>query len=126
MFASPVLGTMNLIALSTGLFLEPKRMWRAFRRGCASGNLYAASVRQQIDAGRWSQVAVLRRDFVEVKSFDLPVAVRTFEFGCYGAAAMTIHAFIAIPAVFVRVITDITLGYTFFQAVKPRKRVDLY
>jgi hypothetical protein len=126
MFASPVLGTMNLIALSTGLFLEPKRMWRAFRRGCASRNLYSASVRRQIDEGRWPEVAQLRREFVEVNSFDVPTAVRALEFGCYGAAAMTIHAFIAIPAVFVRIITDITLGYTFFQAVKPRKRVDLY
>ena len=30
MVASPMLGLMNLIALSTGLFLEPGRMWRAF------------------------------------------------------------------------------------------------
>ena len=33
---------MNVIALSTGLFLEPKRMWRAFKRGCLSRNLYSA------------------------------------------------------------------------------------
>ena len=36
MLNSPLLGTMNLIALSTGLVLQPKRMWRAFRRGCRS------------------------------------------------------------------------------------------
>lgn len=29
-FISPMLGIMNLIALSTGLVLKPKRMWRAF------------------------------------------------------------------------------------------------
>ena len=39
---------------------------------------------------------------------------------------MIIHAFIAIPAVCVRIVTDITLGYTFFQAVKPRRRADLF
>src|SRR5215510_9187759 len=38
-FVSPVLGVMNLIALSTGLVLRPKRMWKAFRRGCRSRNL---------------------------------------------------------------------------------------
>jgi hypothetical protein len=125
-FASPLLGTMNLIALSTGLFLEPKRMWRAFKRGCVSRNLYSASVRKDVDAGRWPDIHALRRDFVEATSSPLPVAVRSVEFACYAAAATVIHAIIAIPAVCARLITDITLGYTFFQAVKPRKRVDLY
>ena len=125
-FASPVLGTMNLIALSTGLFLEPGRMWRAFRRGCASRNLYSSSARRDVDAGRWPDVAALRRDFVEVKTAGLPVAVRALEFGCYAGVSMIIHAFIAIPAVCVRIVTDITLGYTFFQAVKPRRRADLF
>ena len=124
--ASPLLGTMNLIALSTGLFLEPKRMWRAFKRGCVNRNLYSASVRKDVDAGRWPDIGALRRDFVESRSSPLPMAVRLVEFACYAAAATAIHAFIAIPAVIARLITDITLGYTFFQAVKPRKRVDLY
>jgi len=38
---------------------------------------------------------------------------------------MLIHAVIAIPAVVARFVTDITLGYSVFQAVKPKKRVDL-
>src|SRR3954463_16057948 len=42
LFASPMLGTMNRIARSPGFFLEPKRMGRAFKRGCASRNLYSA------------------------------------------------------------------------------------
>ncbi len=125
-FASPLLGTMNLIALSTGLFLEPKRMWRAFKRGCVSRNLYSASVRKDVDAGRWTDIRALRRDFVESRSSSLALAVRSVEFACYAAAATAIHAFIAIPAVIARLVTDIALGYTFFQAVKPRKRIDLY
>src|SRR5215510_16137708 len=44
-FVSPLLGVMNLIALSTGLVLERKRMWIAFLRGCRSRNLYPAAVR---------------------------------------------------------------------------------
>lgn len=57
MFVSPVLGLMNLIALSTGLFIEPRRMWRAHRSGCASRNLYTVQLRRDIDAGRWPTVA---------------------------------------------------------------------
>jgi len=125
-FASPLLGTMNLIALSTGLFLEPKRMWRAFKRGSASRNLYSKSVRKDVDKGRWTTVDALRRDFVETRRSPIPIAVRSAEFACYSAGAIVIHVFIAIPAMFARLITDMTLGYTFFQAVKPRKRVDLY
>ena len=29
-------------------------------------------------------------------------------------------------ALIARFVTDITLGYSFFQAVKPKKRADLY
>jgi hypothetical protein len=64
--SSPVLGVMNLIALSTGLVLEPRRMWRAFRRGCASRNLYPQPV------ARTSIAAVDRhgcvaRDILEIR-----------------------------------------------------------
>ena len=57
---------------------------------------------------------------------DAPIAVRAAEFACYSVAAMIIHTAIAIPAVVARFITDITLGYSVFQAVKPKKRADLY
>src|SRR6186997_2161978 len=59
-FVSPILGVMNLIALSTGLVLEPVRMWRAFRRGCASRNLYPAATRSDVDGGKWADVGALR------------------------------------------------------------------
>ena len=55
-----------------------------------------------------------------------PGPLRTVEFGVYCAIAMLIHATIAIPAVIARFVTDITLGYSVFQAVKPKKRSDLY
>ena len=123
---SPTLGMMNLIALSTGLVLEPRRIWRAFRRGCASRNLYARAARAAVDSGRWADVAALRRDILETKQPGTPVAVRAAEFALYSAIAMLIHAAIAVPAVIARFVTDITLGYSFFQAVKPKKRADLY
>src|SRR5262245_48298324 len=49
-YVSPTLGLMNLIALSTGLVLEPRRMWRAFLRGACSRNLYPIARREQVDA----------------------------------------------------------------------------
>jgi hypothetical protein len=124
-FVSPTLGVMNLIALSTGLVLEPKRMWRAYRRGCLSRNLYAPADRAAVDSGRWQDIASLRQEVLEVRRAAIP-AVRAVEFGFYSAAAIVIHAGIAIPAVIARFVTDIMLGYSVFQAVKPKKRSDLY
>jgi hypothetical protein len=126
LFVSPALGMMNLIALSTGLVLKPKRMWRAFRRGRQSRNLYPAKVRADIDAGRWPDIETLRRDILEVKTSRAPPVVDAFEFASYSAVSMLVHFTIAIPAVIVRFVTDLTLGYSVFQAVKPAKRVDLY
>jgi hypothetical protein len=124
-FVSPMLGTMNLIALSTGLVLEPNRMWRAFRRGCESRNLYPATMRARLDSGRWKDLEALKRELLAVKRARY-TPLRTLEFACYAGAALVIHAAIAVPAVIARLVTDITLGYSFFQAVKPKKRVDLY
>jgi len=125
-FVSPTLGVMNLIALSTGLVLEPKRMWRAFRRGCSSRNLYPAAVRADVESGRWPDVRTLRKELLEVRASSVPTAARATEFALYAAVAMLIHAAIAVPAVVARFITDITLGYSVFQAVKPKKRIDIY
>lgn len=124
-FVSPTLGFMNLIALSTGLVLQPRRMWRAFVRGTRSRNLYRATVRADVDAGRWPDLASLRAYCLDGPRRG-PLALRAVEFGIYCVLAMCIHAAIAGPAVIARFITDITLGYSVFQAVKPRKRTDIY
>lgn len=126
MLNSPLLGTMNLIALSTGLVLQPRRMWRAFRRGCRSRNLYPPAMRERIDADHWPDLPALRQELLESRQDPLPLPLRMIEFGTYAALAMLIHALIAIPAVCTRVVTDIGLGYSFFQAVKPTRRTDLY
>jgi hypothetical protein len=126
LFVSPMLGMMNLIALSTGLVLKPRRMWRAFRRGRRSRNLYPTDVRAAVDAGRWSDVGALRREILEVKTSRAPVVVDALEFAGYSAVSMLIHFTIAIPAVIARFVTDLMLGYSVFQAVRPSKRADLY
>jgi hypothetical protein len=125
-FISPALGLMNLIALSTGLFLEPQRMWRAFHRGCSSRNLYPALVRAEVDADRWTTIDELRQYVIGTAVRRLPAPLRVAEFAVYSLAALIIHGLIAIPAVIARLITDFTLGYSVFQAIKPKKRVDLY
>ena len=124
--ASPLLGVMNLIALSTGLVLQPRRMWRAFQRGCASRNLYPAATREQVDNGHWPTLAALQAYALNTRSLTPLHALRAVEFGGYALAALAIHALIAIPAVVTRFVTDLTLGYSVFQAVKPVKRQDLY
>jgi len=127
LLVSPTLAFMNLIALSTGLVLEPRRMWRAFDRGTRSKNLYARDTRSRIDAGEWQNVAQLRESALEVKASSKGfLRLRAIEFGFYAAVAMVIHALIAVPALVVRFITDIGLGYNFFQAIKPKKRSDLF
>lgn len=123
---SPLLGTMNLIALSTGLILQRKRMWRAFVRGCASRNLYPAKTRADVDGGRWADVAGLKADFDRKNPPRVPMALRAAEFGAYAAVSMVVHALIAVPAVIVRVITDLGLGMNVFEAVKGKPRADLF
>ncbi len=123
---SPTLGAMNLIALSTGLFLRPGRMWRAFHRGCRSRNLYPAALRADVDAGRWPDLDALQRDTLESGPDRVPGPLRAVEFGAYAGFALAIHALIAIPALIARFVTDVSLGMSVFQAVKPVRRTDLF
>ena len=124
-FVSPVLGLMNLIALSTGLVLEPRRMWHAFLRGTASRNLYPAAQRARVDSGCWVDLPALRAELLDIGQARVS-PWRAAEFAVYSTAALVVHAVIAVPAVIARFFSDILLGYSVFEAVKPRRRVDLY
>ena len=125
-FVSPVLGVMNLIALSTGLFLEPVRMWRAFRRGCGSRNLYPARRRADVDANRWPDLQALRESTDAAAEDRVPGFLRAIEFGIYTGIAVGIHAAIALPAVVTRFGSELLLGKSLIEAVKPVKRSDLF
>ena len=125
-FVNPVLGFMNFIALSTGLALEPARMWAAFKLGCRSRNLYPGPRRQAIDQGKWPDLETLRADLCDSRNHAIPAWIRAPEFVLYCITACLIHAFIAAPAVVTRYVTDVTLGKTFLQALKPVKRTDLF
>jgi len=125
-YVNPILGIMNFIALSTGLILQPRRMWAAFKIGCESDNLYSKQRRNEVDTGRWKNVAAIKSDIFETVRPKVPVPLRIPEFVIYSVVAIFIHALIAIPAVVTRLITDMTLGCSFFEAVKPARRTDLY
>ncbi|WP_078538227.1 hypothetical protein [Xanthomonas axonopodis] len=124
---SPILALMNLIALSTGFFLRPGRMWQAFVRGTKSKNIYSRATRDNVDSGKWKSVSCLRGSMLEIKESNRFVLVaRSVEFFFYVLVALAIHFAIAIPAVIVRLVTDVGLGYSFFQVVSPKRRNDLF
>jgi len=123
---SPLLGVMNLIALSTGLVLEPRRMWLAFVRGCKSRNLYSPDVRQAVDDNEWQNIAEIKNDFLEINRSMKIGRARIVEFCVYSSISMLIHAAIAIPAVLLRIGTDVVLKKDIIRAIKPVKRNDLY
>ena len=125
-FISPLLGVMNLIALSTGLALQPRRMWRAFVLGTTCRNLYSAALRAEVDSGRWASLAELRVHCLHVKKLPRLLPLRAAEFGLYSFVSMIIHGFIAGPALVARVIADVTSGESVVQAFKPKKRADIY
>jgi hypothetical protein len=127
LWVSPMLALMNLIALSTGLVLEPRRMWRAFIRGTKSENLYATATRRNVDAGKWPSIAQLRDSVLETRlAGRIPFVARCAEFAVYTGVAMIVHACIALPALVARFVTDIALGHSVFQAIKPKRRQDLF
>ncbi|WP_227518793.1 hypothetical protein [Acinetobacter sp. ANC 4169] len=83
MFRHPILGVMNLIALSTGFFLKPKRIVQAYWRGLISSNTYDAHSRQWIDAHGDSPLSELKRLKLEIKSRAFLAWLRWLEFSIY-------------------------------------------
>ena len=81
MFASPVLGAMNLIALSTGFVLARDRMWSAFRRGIRSRNLYSRAMRDRVDCGAWQSTLELQAATLEIEPDFPPNLLRRIEYG---------------------------------------------
>ena len=63
---------------------------------------------------------------LEVRAGGGPTFVGTMEFSGYVAQAIVIHAALAVPAVIARFVNDTIMGARLFQAVKPKKRTDLY
>ncbi|CAM4131431.1 hypothetical protein [Acinetobacter pragensis] len=126
MFRHPILGIMNLIALSTGFFLQPKRMLQAYRRGLISSNTYHRKTRQWIDANGEAPLAALKAQTLNNKSRIFLPQLRWMEFGFYLSAAMLIHGIVVIPALILRIVSFLLAGEPFIEIIKPVKRSDLY
>lgn len=126
MLNHPILGIMNLIALSTGFFLKPQQMWLAFQRGVFSQNLYAQSTRHWIDVHSETLLKDLKaRHLAGPKKKKIQVW-RYVEFGCYLTVAILIHAIVVIPALIVRIVSYLVAGESLIKAIQPKKRTDLY
>ncbi|MDH3747640.1 MAG: hypothetical protein OER97_05495 [Gammaproteobacteria bacterium] len=123
---SPILGLMNLIALSTGWVLDRQKMWAAFCRGRRSRNLYSAKRRSQVDDGTWSTIDELRADTLDCEpNTSIRRRDRIIYFS-YVVLSLGIHASIAIPAMIVRTISDLSQGKSVRKVIQPSPRTDLF
>ncbi|CAM2817542.1 hypothetical protein [Acinetobacter celticus] len=126
MFRHPILGIMNLIALSTGFFLTPKRMIQAYRRGLISANTYDLATRQWIDLHGESSISELKKMKLEYKPSVFLPWLRWLEFTIYIGFALLIHSIVVIPALILRIVSYLLAGEPFIEIIKPAKRSDLY
>jgi len=121
-FVSLSVGFMNLVALSTGFLLRPKRMWRAFLRGCRSRNIYTRKQRDRVEKEHWKSVALLREDIVDVRGGGFK-PLRLLEFSIYLSVSLLIHAVVVLPAILARSVMLRVRGSDAFRSVRHQ---DLY
>ena len=126
MRVSPILGFMNLIALSTGWVLAHERMWQAYSSGLQSRNLYTRRMRAAVEEGRWALIEDLRAEVVEVRPQERLTRRRRAIFQFYIGLSLVIHAVIAIPAVVARTASDLRQGKSLAETLRPTPRADLY
>lgn len=126
MRSSPILGFMNLIALSTGWVLARDRMWTAYARGLRSRNLYGQQVRAEVDSGHWASIDELRDDVLECRPERHLNRFRRGLFRFYITVSLMIHAIIAIPAMIARTVSDLKQGKSLAETLRPKRRADLY
>ena len=120
----PTLGLMNLIALSTGLFLKPRDMWNSFLLGKTSKNLYSKSSRQSINFDQMDLPQLGKQVFIQ-KNYKINFLTK-LEFGFYSFLAVIIHAVLVIPALALRSISDFVQSGSLIETIKPKKRKDLF
>ena len=121
--ATPTVGFMNLIALSTGFALAPSRILAAFRRGLAGRNLYPADRRAALYRGDYPTLERLRESSVDVRPARSGTLLAGLEIATYIALAAFIHAGLVLPAILLRTITDFALGMNLIPKIgKPAAR----
>ena len=126
MRVSPVLGFMNLIALSTGWVLDRERMWKAYAHGMQSRNVYTRAMRGAVDDGKWASLEDLRAEILGDSPVTRPSWAQRTTFRVYIGLSLLIHATIAIPAVIARTVSDLRQGKSLAETLRPKRRADLF
>jgi hypothetical protein len=122
MWRHPLLGVMNLVALSTGWILKRDRIWAAFQRGRRSRNLYSKETRTLVDADHWHSVKALKVDVVDV---DASATKGQVAFFAYVGISLFMHLVVATPAVLCRYFSD-ARRHGPLAAMTPMIRKDLF
>ena len=126
MSASPVLGLMNLIALSTGWFVDRDRMWAAYCRGLESQNLYAEPMQRRLAAGEWRTLDELRDELLHVRGIDAVGVPDRLRYAAFVTMSVLIHVPLVVPAVIARFSADVRSGKGILASLKPVRRADLF
>ena len=126
MGASPILGFMNLIALSIGWFVDRRRMWKAYCRGLESRNLYPDEMRERLEAGEWRTIDDLRSALLGVREAETIGLYHRLRYGIYVTMSILVHVPLVIPAIIARFTADVRSGKGILASLKPVKRADLF
>lgn len=120
---NPMLGFMNLVALSTGFFLARERMKQAFLRGLHGRNLYGVDTRRRLAGNEFETIEQLREMCVDARPARASGKMAMAEFTLYVALAMGVHACVVFPAIAMRTVTDMILGMKLFPKVYDHAKV---
>ena len=119
----PMLGFMNLVALSTGFFLDRARMKAAFLRGLTSRNLYSQALRDAVASGEFATIDTLRDLCLNARHARAEGIVANMEFYLYVAMAIGVHGLLVLPAIAMRMVTDSLLDLKCFPKIPSRAKV---
>jgi hypothetical protein len=93
----PMLLIMNLIAVSTALVLQPRRVFQAYLLGGRSKNLYCTTMRKRMTNGELHTIEQLKAECLNCRQ-DQWQFLKTILFGLFAVLAMVIHVVLILPA----------------------------
>jgi hypothetical protein len=121
--SQPIIGFMNLVALSTGFALAPAKVRAAFAAGLRSRNLYGKAEQDALSAGQFASIAAVEAACLDARPPRRGAFLAMLELAFYVLAACVIHAALVIPALLARTLTDLVLGLNLIPKVGGRTKV---
>ncbi len=118
----PILMLMNLIAISTAIAVNPRRVFKAYLSGCKSRNLYCPKVRRRIDSGELNDLQSLKKEFVDCRCSDGWIYIKLIPFIFYALLAVIIHIMLVIPALIYKKIWGKYFSSRLVKMVKVRTK----